>query len=129
MQERSVFDGRWHLIYREKLSPAWRQVQADNRDWKVWRNRTYDETVKQKERFPEHYRILAEMDPQGLGGKVSPLELYDLKTDPDELKNLAEKLEHRAERDRLYAALRQWVRDTSDPAAAPPAAPPGQSAP
>ena len=114
MQERSVCDGRWHLIYREKLPPAWRQVNADSKDWKVWGNRAYDETVKFKVQFPEPYRSLAEMDPQNLGGKVPRLELYDLPADPDEMHNLAGDAKTQAERDRLYAALRQWVRDTDD---------------
>ncbi len=120
MQERSVSDGRWKLIYREKAGTAWRQVQADSKDWKPWRNRTYDETVKHRDRFPAQYRILAEMDPQSLGGRVPALELYDLQADPDEMRNLAAEAPHRAARDRLYAALRKWVADTQDPAVAPP---------
>lgn len=124
MQERSVYDGRWKLIYREKLVPAWRQVQADSKVWKLWGNRSYAETVKHKDDFPEQYRILAEMDPQSLGGKVPPLELYDLRADPDEMKNLAGAPQHRRERDRLYATLRQWVKDTADPAVALPSTPP-----
>lgn len=121
MQERAVFDGRWKLIYREKLTPAWRQVQADTRDWARWRNRTYDEIVRHRDRFPEPFRILAELDPQSLGGQPPPLELYDLAADPDELRNLAADPRHRAERDRLLAALRTWVRATGDPAVQPPA--------
>ena len=121
MQERSVCDGRWHLIYREKLTPAWRQVQADSKDAKPWGNRTYAETVRVKEQFPEQFRILAEMDPQSLGGKVPALELYDLSSDPDELHNLAAEGPARAEFARLYAALRDWVRATDDSAVHPPA--------
>ena len=124
MQERSVYDGRWKLIYREKLTPAWRQVQADSKVWKIWGNRSYDETVRVKDQFPAQFRILAEMDPQSLGGKVPPLELYDLRSDPDEMTNLVGAPQHRGELDRLYAALRQWVKDTADPAVAPPNTPP-----
>jgi N-sulfoglucosamine sulfohydrolase len=120
MQERGVTDGRWKLIYRENLTPPWRQVQADSKFSKQWGNRTYDETVKHQDNFPGQFRILAEMDPQILGGTVPALELYDLKNDPDEMRNLASVPAHRAERDRLYAALRIWVRDTADPAVAPP---------
>ncbi|NLX95974.1 MAG: sulfatase [Rhodopirellula sp.] len=124
MQERSIYDGRWHLIYREKLTPPWRQVQADSKDWKPWGNRTYAEVVRGKAQFPVPFRILAEMDPQNLGGKVQPLELYDLQIDPDELHNLVGNVDARMHRDRLYAALRQWVRDTADPAVQPPPTPP-----
>jgi N-sulfoglucosamine sulfohydrolase len=118
MQERSVFDGRWHLIYREHLAPPWRQVQADSKDWAVWRNRTYDETVKLQAQFPEQYRILAEMDPQSLHGTVHPIELYDLQADPDEMHDLAPAAAQRPELNRLYAALRQWAKDTQDSAIA-----------
>jgi N-sulfoglucosamine sulfohydrolase len=124
MQERSVLDGRWHLIYREKLAPTWRQVQADSKDWKPWGNRSYDETVRVKDRFPDQFRILAEMDPQNLGGKVPALELYDLQTDPDEMHNLVDSAAARFERDRLYSALRNWVRDTADSAVQPSPSPP-----
>jgi N-sulfoglucosamine sulfohydrolase len=111
------------LIYRERLTPAWRQVQADSKDWNPWGNRTYDETVRLKDQFPDLFRILAEMDPQSLGGKVLALEFYDLQTDPDEMHNLAGSAEARSNRDRLYAALRQWVCDTADPAVQPPSIP------
>lgn len=124
MQERAIFDARWKLIYREKTDPPWRQVQADSKEWPTWGNRTYAETVRVKEQFPEAFRVLTGLDPQNLGGKVPALELYDLQSDPDEVHDLADQPEHAAERDRLYAALRQWVRDTADPAVSPPPAPP-----
>jgi len=120
MQERSVYDGRWHLLYREKLTPAWRTVQADSKDWRKWGNRTYDETVRVKDRFPDAYRILTELDPQSLGGQVPALELYDRQTDPDELHNLAADVAARPHRDRLYTALRQWIQDTNDVSVQPP---------
>lgn len=118
-QERSVFDGRWKLIYREKVETAWRQVNADSREFKVWGNRTYAETIRLKEEFPMQYRILAEMDPQNLGGAVPRLELYDLQSDPDEMHNLAQNVEHQHHRDLLLGALRAWVKSTHDPAVSP----------
>jgi N-sulfoglucosamine sulfohydrolase len=120
MQERSLSDGRWKLIYRENVEHPWRTVQDDSKFWKTWGNRTYDETVRLKDKFPEHYRILAELDPQTLGGKVPALELYDLQSDPDEMHNLVGDQKHRAELERLYAVLCQWERDTDDPAVHPP---------
>lgn len=116
MQERSVCDGRWHLIYREKITPAWRQVNADSKDAKPWGNRTYAETIRVKAQFPEAFRFLAEMDPQHLGGAVPALEFYDLQSDPDELKNLAAAPEARVHLDRLYDALRTWTLTIKDPA-------------
>ena len=124
MQERAIFDAKWKLIYREKTDPPWRQVNADSKQWPTWGNRTYTETVRVKEQFPEAFRVLTGLDPQNLGGKVPALELYDLQSDADELHNLASRPEHAVQRDRLYAALRQWVRDTADTAVNPPPAPP-----
>jgi len=123
MQERSVCDGRWHLIYRQKLTPMWRQVQADSKDAKPWGNRSYSEIVRVKDRFPEPYRILAEMDPQGLGGNTPPLELYDLEADRDEMQNLAVDPRYRSQLDRLFSALRNWSIATQDTSAPLPASP------
>ena len=114
MQERAVMDARWKLIYRENLQPAWRQVNQDSKEWTPWRNRTYDETVRVKEVFPEAYRILREMDPQSFNATVPAIELYDLSLDPDELRNLAGDSKYRPEMKRLYAALCRWVRETED---------------
>jgi N-sulfoglucosamine sulfohydrolase len=114
IQERSVFDGRWKLIYRENVAQNWRQVNADSRLFKTWGNRTYAETIRVKNQFPAAYRVLAEMDPQNLGGPVRSIELYDLKKDPDEMQNLAESPVHRGERVRLVDALRRWAVETND---------------
>lgn len=41
-------------------------------------------------------------------------ELYDLDTDPHEVKNLATSAEHQAVRDRLSKVLEKWIEDTND---------------
>ena len=119
MQERSVYDGRWHLIYRERAETARRQVQADSKESQPWGNRSYAEIVRVRDRFPMAYRWLSEFDPQGLGGQVPAVELYDLQSDPDEVDNLAGKIAHRDQQLRLFEALRHWVRDTADAAVDP----------
>jgi N-sulfoglucosamine sulfohydrolase len=119
MQERAVFDGRWKLIYRERTEPPWRQVQADSKEWPKWGNRTYAETVRVKEQFPEAYRVLQGLDPQSLGGKVPAVELYDLQADPDEIRDRSDDPSSADARERLMRALRQWVKDTGDPAVSP----------
>ncbi len=119
MQERSVYDGKWHLIYRENVETRWRQVQADSKDWKPWGNRSYAETLRVKDQFPEAYRMLTELDPQSLDGQVPNLELYDLISDPDEIRNLTTDPAHRDDTDRLLLALRNWVQETADPAVHP----------
>ncbi|MGB7344129.1 MAG: sulfatase [Pirellulaceae bacterium] len=116
MQERSVFDGRWKMIYRERVETAWRQVNADSRQFKVWGNRTYATTIRLKKEFPRQYQILAEMDPQNLRAAVPRIELYDVVRDPDEMNNLADDLQYTAIRQELAGALKRWVIQTSDPA-------------
>lgn len=114
IQERCVFDGHFKLIFRQNVDKAWRQVNADSRQFKVWGNRTYDETIRLKGRYPDQFRILAEMDPQKLGGTVPSLELYDLQTDPDEMNNLVDRPEHQARVKQLKRVLCQWVDETDD---------------
>jgi N-sulfoglucosamine sulfohydrolase len=46
-------------------------------------------------------------------------ELYDLKSDPYEFRNLAGQPEYRAVQDRLFEALSAWQRQTNDPFADP----------
>jgi N-sulfoglucosamine sulfohydrolase len=113
MEERSVMDTRWHLIVRSKLDEP-RLVGADSWQFPTWRNRSYRETIRVKDQFPEQFRILAEMDPAKLGGKPPAFELYDLKDDPDEMHDLARDPAHRPELDRLFAALKRWSAETHD---------------
>jgi N-sulfoglucosamine sulfohydrolase len=114
LQERAIFDTRWKLIYRENTEPAWRLIQADAMDPLPWGNRTYGETIRVKDAFPEAYRILQDFHPQALGGKLHAVELYDLAKDPDEMKNLAGMQEFAHEQQRLLSALKKWALDTGD---------------
>ena len=118
MQERSVYDGRYHLIYREKTG-GMRIVNADLRDWEKWRNRSYAETVKQKARFPEQFRMLQEIDPTRLNGRPPRIEFYDTTADPDEMQDLAGSPKHRRDLLRLFNALKRWAKETGDTAIHP----------
>jgi N-sulfoglucosamine sulfohydrolase len=113
MEERSVLDATHQLIVRSRLNEP-KVINADLRDMKPWLNRVYGETVRVKERFPEAYRILTEMDPHALGGNPPAFELYDLAADPFELHNLAADPAHRPQLERLCAALKKWHDDTHD---------------
>ena len=48
-------------------------------------------------------------------GHLAPVELFDLQTDPDETKNLADDPAHAATRRRLEAALQNWREKRADP--------------
>ncbi len=113
MEERSVYDGRYHLIFRDHLDLK-RSINADSREWDRWHNRTYRETVRVKEQFPTAFRVLQEMEPHLFGITLPQCELYDLKSDPDEMKNLAESADHREIKQRLLQELKQWCKDTHD---------------
>ena len=113
MQERSVFDGRYHLIYRENLDQP-RDVNSDITEWVTWLNRAWDETVLQQDRFPRQYQMICQQDPMRLGGKPPRLEFYDLATDPHEMADLAHSAEHAAELERLRGVLHAWAEETGD---------------
>ena len=113
MQERSVHDSRFHLIYRENTDQP-RDVNSDLREWERWLNRTWGETIAQRDRFPRQYEMIAEQDPMRLGGKPPSLELYDIESDPHEMTNLADSAEHKAQLDRLLEVLRAWAVETED---------------
>ena len=113
MQERSVFDGRYHLIYRENLDQP-RDVNSDITDWDIWLNRAWDETVARKEEFPLHYEMIRQQDPMRLGGRLPGLEFYDLEVDPHEMTNLADSPEHAGAVERLRESLRRWALETGD---------------
>ena len=113
MQERSIYDGRFHLIYRENLDQP-RNVNYDLNQWERWRNRAWDETIAQKDRFPRQYEMILEQDPLGLGGEPLQFELYDTIEDPYEMTNHAENADHEAEFERLREALRKWAVETGD---------------
>jgi|UniRef100_UPI0037841223 N-sulfoglucosamine sulfohydrolase len=122
MEERSVLDATHQLIVRSRLSEP-KVINADLRDMKPWINRIYGETLRVKEQFPEAYRILSEMDPHALGGKPPLIELYDLKRDPFELRNLATEPASRPHLDRLMTAFKKWHTETADSAMILPDAP------
>ncbi len=115
MQERMVFDGRYRLIYREGRSKP-RTVNDDLRSWQPWRNRVYSHIVENRERYPDAYRLLAEIDNGRLegAGKLPRLELYDWANDLWDLKNLAADPQHRETLDRLGRVLHDWLVEIDD---------------
>lgn len=113
MQERSVYDGRHRLIWREHPELP-RDVNADLRDRKPWGNRTYAETRARRREQPLPWRLLGEIDNGRLGGSPPRVELYDTREDPDEIRDLASDPAHRETLRRLLGALREWAERTGD---------------
>jgi len=122
MQERSVFDGRFKLIYRENLDQP-RDVNSDLKYFSFklpsggalpWRNRVYDEIVRKKNKYPDDFRRLTEIDPQTYGVKLPVFELYDTDADPDEFVNLADDAAYAVDLARLRTELADWAKRTDD---------------
>lgn len=124
---RSLTDGRyrfvWNLAYKTvpdfdidtMADPEWRKVSHqlawmpwDATPSDVWENNACEEIILNKDIFPEAYRLLKE-------SMFRPeFELYDLKNDPYETKNLAGSPEHEAVVRRLDQTLKQWMQAEGD---------------
>jgi N-sulfoglucosamine sulfohydrolase len=104
-----------------------RAVRDDR--YRYIRNFTPDRPFLQKNDYKERaypvWNLLKELDAQGkltpaqkflTAPTMPPEELYDLKTDPDEIHNLAtsEKPGDQAALKRLRQTVEQWIRDTDD---------------
>ncbi|MFM2142746.1 MAG: hypothetical protein RLZZ476_1290 [Verrucomicrobiota bacterium] len=122
MEERAVLDATHQLILRSRIDEP-KVINADLRDMKPWINRVYGELLRRKTDFPEAYRMLQTMDPHALGGNPPLIELYDLQSDPGQLRNLATDPTAKPHLDRLMAALRKWHAETRDEAMLLPDAP------
>ena len=117
MQERCVYDGRWKLIYRENRAEP-RQVNADLKYLRHPKNnlyhgnRVYDEIVNRRDEFPDAFHYLAQIDNGALipGKELPTFELYDLKSDPWELKNLAEDPAHKKNTESPAGAIKEMGR-------------------
>ena len=123
MQERSVFDGRWKLIYRENADKP-RDVNSDLKYWAFplpngnnlpWRNRVYQDIVRRQAEFPKEFEILTKIDPQTYGVELPTFELYDTDADPDEFDNVAEDPANAETLERLKGLLARWLASTEDP--------------
>lgn len=113
LEERAVYDGRFRMLYRQGVNRP-RRVNADLRNWKRWRNRTYRETVARRAAFPRAYAVLQAVDPARLGGRPPRFELYDRQSDPDEVEDLARSARHREILERMAVALGAWAEATDD---------------
>lgn len=125
---RSITDGRfryiWNMAYKkvpdgsidawatapnartEVRTPAW--LPWDATPSELWQNNAYEEIIFHKAEFPEAYRLLKEslFRPE--------FELYDLKADPYETKNLADNPEYKPVVERLSRELKQWMQSEND---------------
>ncbi|MEM9185133.1 MAG: sulfatase [Planctomycetota bacterium] len=122
MQERSVYDGRYRLIYREGINKP-RDFNADLRYWVTpgpgkapWHNRSFDSIVANKDKFPLEYRLLDETCTQLREFQPAELELYDVTADPFEVDNLVDAPRAQPARARLLAALVDHISRTGDTA-------------
>ena len=106
---RSVTDGRWHYVRNLRPDRAYlvKFTQGnDGRDSGLWKGMLYAAA------FDDH---AADLINRVL---IRPAEhLYDLASDPAEMRDLAGDPRHAAELERLSAALDDWMKQTGDPGA------------
>jgi uncharacterized sulfatase len=102
---RTVFDGRWQYIRHFMPHRPVMQHGAYSEVGATWRELRRLDAAGQL-RGPE--KLLMER-------RKAPEELYDVKADPHQLRNLALDPKHASEKKRLHGELRQWmlqIRDT-----------------
>lgn len=101
---RAVRTRRWKLIANFEFAP-WQETSPD-----------YENNAKCYVEVSKALKVPYDVQYH------PPFELYDLKEDPYEQRNVADDRSHRDIRDELVCSLRQWMADTEDPLLAGPMA-------
>ena len=105
---RAVFDGRYYYI--RNLCPGKTYLlPADLEFYERWGNMSYQATVHARESYPEHYRLLVELQENR-----PPQELYDMETDPGQFHNLVGYGHYDEIREALKENLENWMMETRD---------------
>lgn len=106
---RAVFDGRYYMIWnlypnKEYVLPADLQQSGT-----PWFNETYNALIRDRIKFPEHYRVLVELQTNR-----PRFELYDIQKDPGQFRNVYGLPEYADIQQRLKTTLVQWRQQTGD---------------
>ncbi len=115
LQERSVYDGRYRLIFRDNLTAPFLEA-ADNTS-SVWGNYVYNDIVNNKNlnsEYQQAYRLLDEHTTAYNDYEVKRFELYDVETDKWEINDLYDNPLYSTVQANLKAVLRQWIIGTKD---------------
>ncbi|SFB94135.1 N-sulfoglucosamine sulfohydrolase [Algibacter lectus] len=105
---RMVFDGEFYFI--KNLMPNKDYLlPADLSDVKGWNNRSYEATIQAKFSHPKQCKILRLLE----SGRPEE-ELYNIKTDPYQLVNLANDANYNTKKMELKNALKTWRKETHD---------------
>lgn len=105
---RMVFDGRFQYL-RNLLPDKDYLLPADLSDSIPWGNYAYAATLAAEQSYPEAYQLLSTLE----SGRPA-VELYDLKSDPFQIKNLAGNPDYSDQERELDAALTAWRIRTGD---------------
>lgn len=106
---RAIFDGRFYLI--KNLMPEKKYLLPADlfQGGEPWSNLSYPAIVKQKEKFPEYYQSIVELE-----NKRPAFELYDMKNDPGQMKNIYGTAEFESIGKKLQNEMQQWQQETGD---------------
>jgi N-sulfoglucosamine sulfohydrolase len=105
---RAIYDGRYYYI--QNLYPAKTYLlPADLEFEEKWGNYAFQATLNARESHPEHFRLLMELQENR-----PPQELYDMQSDPGQLRNLAGYGKTEEVRKHLKQELEAWMTATGD---------------
>ncbi|MBD3173933.1 MAG: sulfatase-like hydrolase/transferase, partial [Armatimonadia bacterium] len=107
LPQRTVIGDRFQYI--RNYMPERRYTHtADQTDQELWKALTYRAVLESRDEWPEQYAILTDMD-------FRPMEeLYDLHTDPAELRNLALDDRYAFALNDMRGKLEDWQREFDD---------------
>ena len=106
---RAIYDGRYYMIWNLLPSKGYTLPDDLRKNGAPWFNDSYEPLIRERARFPEHYRALVEL----LENRPR-FELYDMENDPAQLHNLYGLPEYAETQRRLKKALADWRRQTGD---------------
>lgn len=117
--DRSIFDGRYQLLYMP--DPTATYVVDDLKLITPWRNPVYSHIVDNRsvDGFADAYRLLDLADHDLRDFTRPRFELYDLQSDPWEIRDLAADPAHADTLQRLRSQLGSWMARYDDPVPRP----------
>ncbi len=112
VEERTVYDGRYRLVFHDNRDLKWFQP-ADATNVNSWKNYVYQAVIDNKAKFPKEYNFLAQRD-HNLPERPPEFELFDVQNDKWEVNDIFGKPEVAGAQNRLIKALKDWAIRTHD---------------
>jgi N-sulfoglucosamine sulfohydrolase len=106
---RAIYDGNFYLIKNLKPDKSY-LLPADLYEGNApWGNLSYPAIIKKKEKVPEYYKKIKELEENR-----PPYELYNMSLDPGQMNNVFGEPEYNEIQKKLLLKLQQWQEETGD---------------